>query len=102
MVQGTTMSTMSLFVSQRETNNVNVKVVENFNKNELRRERVDRIADRLVNTYHAKGSRAFFCKCAMNLSEYQIDTVVASSFKANIISPVKYFVATCHHLMNKR
>lgn len=67
-----------------------------------RASRVDRIADNLVRKFQAPGSRDFFCKCAWNMSEDEIWTTFEKAHKKGIQSPLKYFVAVCSIMLQKK
>lgn len=62
---------------------------------------IDEMADRLVRIYGANDSRQFFLKCYWYLDERFIDDVVEKSKRPFIISPLKYFISSCHNEMVK-
>lgn len=65
-------------------------------------ESTERLADDLVVAYNAPNSRNFFMKCAWHMSEYEIMEVVKASRRPNIISPLKYFIRSCHNELIKK
>lgn len=64
--------------------------------------RVDRIADHLVEKFNAPQSRNFFCKCAWNMSEDEIWTIYEQAHKPKIEFPLKYFVFLCTLKMEQK
>lgn len=64
--------------------------------------RADRIADRLVGKLGAPECRSFFCKCAYQLSENEIELLLENATKPSIKSPKHYFTRTANILMSKR
>lgn len=64
--------------------------------------RADRIADRLTTKLNAPECRPFFCKCAYNLSENDIEVLLENAMKPNIISSKNYFTRTAKILMSKQ
>ena len=92
-------TTMSMALKSKEFR-YNAIVNERKQNHNQRAKQVDYIADQLVKRYNAPNSRAFFCKCAWQLSESMIWSIVGCSEKPNIKSPIKYFVASCHAHMS--
>lgn len=64
-------------------------------------QRVDRIADHLVQKFKAPNSRNFFCKCAWKMSEDEIWTIYEKAHNPKIDNSLKYFIAVCQIKMGE-
>ena len=75
----------------------NVNVKQSFKNNVIVRNKVDSIADRLVEQLGNEGYRTFYCKVANRLPHNVIENNLEQALKGN--NPAKYFSWLCTRSM---
>lgn len=83
-------SNKNLSIDYRKSDDVYNSMSE---KNKMRSDNVNRIADKLVSIFHAPDSKPFFQKCAWNLSEYEITRLVGLAQKPRVKNQLYYFIS---------
>lgn len=87
--------------TKKENNDNDIDIVRQYGHGVRRANRVDRIADHLVQKFKAPNSRNFFCKCAWKMSEDEIWTTYEQAHGPKVNNSLKYFIALCQIKMNR-